>query len=216
MKLPRPQVTHAIYVLSGIISAFVLCMPLFAQDKSLDDALDISTSVVSGSAIRPSSIDWRDIRAEDIYERAVSLYRKGKYAKAVPVFEKACGASNANACTAVGYMYKHGEGAKENYARAVRFYRQGCEGGNPEACTNLGMFHYTGNFELAANFLRRGCDGGDGRGCFNLAFMYGHGIGVPKDEARAGELYSKACSAANAPANCGDLWQKREVSASPK
>lgn len=43
--------------------------------------------------------------------------------------------------------------------------------------------------------LQKSCDDGNARACSDLGLLYTKGEGVPKDAARAAQLYQKACDA---------------------
>jgi TPR repeat protein len=46
--------------------------------------------------------------------------------------------------------------------------------------------------------LKLACGGGDAKSCFDLGVLHESGKGVPKDKAKAAELYKKACDAGSA------------------
>jgi uncharacterized protein len=60
------------------------------------------------------------------------------------------------------------------------------------------------NLPRALARFREGCDAGDAQSCSVLGVMYETGSGVPRDEARARELYAFACRKGNARA-CSSL-----------
>jgi TPR repeat protein len=47
----------------------------------------------------------------------------------------------------------------------------------------------------AALLFEQACDGRIAEGCHNLAMSYRRGLGVPKDEMKAWELFARACHA---------------------
>jgi TPR repeat protein len=53
--------------------------------------------------------------------------------------------------------------------------------------------HFGGDFALAKPSCEAGCEASSKYSCKVLGMMYAGGEGVPKDPARANELYAKAC-----------------------
>ena len=191
--IPRLVQAHV----AAILFVILVSTPLKAQRGELapTPAKNAHDGHPTVSRERAGTIPWQNIRGQETYRKAVTLYRKGKFSKAAAFYQKACDASNSNACTDLGFMYSRGEGVKQDYPRAIKLYNRGCEGGTASACTNLGIFYYSGSYDRTVEFFRRACDGGDGPGCFGLGFMYERGLAVPKSETRAAELYKKACDA---------------------
>jgi hypothetical protein len=93
-------------------------------------------------------------------------------------------------------MYAKGQGVKMSHSLAADFYKRGCDNGNALGCTNLGIEYLVHdppkNDGHAVQLFEQGCRNGDSGGCRNLGYMYGHGLGVLKNETRASELYQQA------------------------
>jgi hypothetical protein len=59
-------------------------------------------------------------------------------------------------------------------------------------------------YSEALPLFAEACEQGNGVGCYSLANMYGNGLGVKKDPAKAAELYRRACDD-NHPRGCFNL-----------
>jgi len=125
---------RAILTLSFLLIGFFLHLPLFSQVSVAGPLNPPNTN-----RARTGMIDWRSLRGDKNYSRAVLLFRAGQYAKAAAAYEKACDESYAAACTNLGFMYRFGQGVRRNYVCAAKLYQQGCNGGNALGCTNLGL-----------------------------------------------------------------------------
>jgi TPR repeat protein len=77
--------------------------------------------------------------------------------------------------------------------------RAGCDAGKQDDCAVLASMHYTGNgapidLARARALAESSCNANVLRGCNVLALLYEKGEGgVPKDEAKATELYRRVC-----------------------
>ncbi len=120
--------------------------------------------------------------------------------RAVELFRKACEAGNQWGCVWLGTMCAEGRGVPKDLARAVELFRSACDGGAADGCTSLGLAFAEGKGvakkeSRAAELYTLGCDAGDASGCGLLGVMYEFGRGgLPKDKARALELYRGACA----------------------
>jgi TPR repeat protein len=174
-----------------VILLFVLepaCSLLFSQENG-------------GNARENPIVAWQDMRAEEQYDHAASLYSKRKYTQAAVAFNAACNHLNAKACSNLGFMYTSGVGVKRNYKLAAELYRRGCEGGNSVGCSNLGVMYWQGKLpkddERAVELFEKACNGAETGGCLALGFMYENGQGVRQDTTQAAALYRKACNLRN-------------------
>jgi TPR repeat protein len=175
-----------------------VCLKAFPQDNGTatdspgaDDYFLSRLNPGIGPAQRTESDAWEDA----VYNQAVALYKQARYAQAASVYERACNRS-AKACTNLGFMYAKGQGVKMSRSLAAEYYKRGCDNGNALGCTNLGIQYLLHdppkNDSHAIQFFELGCRSGDSGGCRELSYMYRHGFGVLKDEARAFELYQQA------------------------
>jgi TPR repeat protein len=114
-------------------------------------------------------------------------------AAARPVLERACGASDAEACRLVGGFLER------DPARAADYDRRACDGGNGTACDSLALHFEKGDgvprdLPRAAELRTRGCKLGFRLGCGFLGWMYIEGTGVPMDEVKGVALMEVACT----------------------
>ncbi len=140
--------------------------------------------------------------------------------RATLLFEAACRAGDAAGCYNVGLMYANTRGTVRNDARALLGYVRACAGGFATACTNLGYLYENGlgliaSRTRAAKLYERACQGfacqpADPIGCTNLGIYAREGWGgVPRDLARAAELFARACAADQA-SGCTNLGRLEE------
>jgi len=79
----------------------------------------------------------RDLDAKD--------YADGKdYAKALPLWQKAADAGNADAMNSLGDLYYYGRGVAQDYAQARNWYQKAAAAGNPAAMFSLGWLYKNG------------------------------------------------------------------------
>jgi len=118
------------------------------------------------------------------------------HSKAVEFYTKAAEQGNAAAQAELGFCYQYGRGVPRSETRAAEFYAEAADQDNAMAQRSLAYLHKLGSgvsksssksFEL----YTKAAELGDGLAQVMLANLYLHGSrGVPKDEARAAELYA--------------------------
>ena len=64
---------------------------------------------------------------------------------AFALYQRACTASNARACSELGVMYLNGESVPRDPARAAQLFEASCRGNHPRGCNNLGFVMVNGN-----------------------------------------------------------------------
>jgi len=80
------------------------------------------------------------------------------------------------------------------------YYEKAAEAGSPEAQVRLGfLLDHAEDNEKAVHWYRAAADQGYPDGLGGLAEMYAKGEGVPRDPAKARELFEKAGEAGHAP-----------------
>lgn len=111
------------------------------------------------------------------FEKGLSKYDKGKFSEAFDIFfylaevEK-----NISAQSALGYMYAHGIGTKQNHKNAVKYFKLAAEQEIPK--------HYNeGQVNIIKEIIARAE--------LNLAIMYIHGKGVLQDWHKADEYLQR-------------------------
>lgn len=99
-------------------------------------------------------------------------------------------------CFQLGKLRLQGQPPQFDIAEAAKTYEAGCKSYAP-ACAALALQVQDGrgvdyDAKRAIDLYQRACDQGAGIGCFNIGVMYEGGVGVPRDEAKARELFAKA------------------------
>jgi len=78
----------------------------------------------------------------------------------------------------------------------ARLYDRACVLGEGSSCGEIGHFEQReGRYPHAVELLTRGCDLGHKNSCGQLEKLYSEGVGVPKDETKAGEFRKRASAA---------------------
>ena len=72
--------------------------------------------------------------SKDLIESGKEAYDKGDYQKAAELLQKACDSGEASGCWALGYLYKNGEGIKQNFSTAKQYFGKACDLGDQLGC----------------------------------------------------------------------------------
>ena len=134
-----------------------------------------------------------------IKNQAEALYADKNYVESAGLFRQACDLGNEYSCNHLGFMYRGGEGVKQDYAQALALFSHACNAGSTGGCDNLGILYDKGwgvpeDPARAATFFTKGCDGGGGNACTNLGLLYLEGRGFERNPAKGRELLTKGCS----------------------
>lgn len=124
-------------------------------------------------------------------------------AEAEKAFTVACDGKAFDACTALGEMKFQGLGVAKNDAAARAMLERGCDGGDPVGCNDVGLMLTSGASQdpaAAAKYFERACTSTSAVGCLGLGLLIRDGRAMVKDEARAKQLFKRACDAKVAPA----------------
>lgn len=119
-------------------------------------------------------------------------------AQAFPYFDKSCAGGYAIGCANLANAYFSGLGVTMDQKKSLVMYQRACDLGAVTACVDLGVQYRDGKGAAdedrprAVKLFQRACDL-NGPACASLASMYELGWGVPKDLARAKQLYEKSC-----------------------
>jgi TPR repeat protein len=115
------------------------------------------------------------------------------------VCERECDAGSGDRCRRLGVSYEFGQGVPKDVKQSIALYERSCDLGNATGCEAAGrMYEFHAepkDLTKAASFLKRACDIGWQSGCANYALLLEQGRGVPRDVARAKQLYEGACKA---------------------
>jgi TPR repeat protein len=72
-----------------------------------------------------------------LFEDGQAAYQAKDFVKAVSLYERACSAGEARACTSLGTMALNGEGGRKDVSWARGLFEQACKGGDEEGCGKL-------------------------------------------------------------------------------
>ncbi|MDB4985964.1 MAG: hypothetical protein JWN04_1142 [Myxococcaceae bacterium] len=90
-------------------------------------------------------------------------------ARAAQLFEQACEAGHARACSNLGVLYSQGTGVAANEAQAGSLFARSCEAGYAPACFNLGLtYERKPPASRARALFRKACSGGHDAACTKL------------------------------------------------
>ena len=106
----------------------------------------------------------------------------------------ACGAADYHACASLGDYLLDGRGTAPDTLGARTLYQTACDNLDLYGCAGLAATLVSGpdSVRMVALF-RQACNGGEMRGCSGLGQLYELGLGVPTNDALAGELITQAC-----------------------
>ncbi len=119
-------------------------------------------------------------------------------------YQKAIDNGSTDAMVNLGWMYEQGKIVAKNEAEALKQFKKAAESGDHYAQNWLGYAYREGalgltqDFEQAKNWYTKSIENGNIPALNALGWMYEHGKGIPKDEAKAVELFKKAADAQNA------------------
>jgi TPR repeat protein len=134
---------------------------------------------------------------KQIYQQGLALFRTPKEPRrAAELLKGAADLGHANAMAAYGECLENGRGVKPGDAEA--YYRRGSEAGSAWALAGLAFIrlwaHDAGPDDQAegARMAQEAADRGSPRGIYVLGLCFESGYGVPEDEVRATEFFTKA------------------------
>jgi TPR repeat protein len=134
---------------------------------------------------------------------------------AVAAWEQGCRLDGLRACAELGTALMAGNGVQADDARARLLLTGACDKGHWPACHNLGvLLSGAGEHPAALAALTKACDHDFASSCVNLGAMHSMGRGTPNDQAKAAEIWRKACRLGSTKA-CGavkDLEQSAKTS----
>ena len=132
------------------------------------------------------------------YEKGKYYYKRKKYTKVVPYWEKSAEQGNISVQMHLGFMYTYGLGIPKNYKKAFYWWEKAALAGDAAAQQNIGVFYYQGvgiqkNDEKAVYWYKKSANQDFDKAQINLASMYEKGEGgLPKDYKKAIYWYKQA------------------------
>lgn len=125
------------------------------------------------------------------------------YTQAFTFFTKACNGGERMACNNLGAFYEKGWGVERSGEKALGLFVKACEKGVGFGCGNAGRFYHFGkagvkkDFIKARSYYTKACGLDVAEACYLVGGMYENGEGGAKDEAKALDMYKKACELDN-------------------
>lgn len=138
------------------------------------------------------------------YPQAVEAYRSHDYAAALPAFQRLAQQGHAGAQHALGQMYRHGLGVRQDDAQATEWFLKAARQGVGQAQVNMGAAYLEGrgvprDERQAAEWYRKAAEQGRPAGQLGLSRLYEAGRGgLPKDPQKAYLWASLAAAQGNA------------------
>jgi TPR repeat protein len=116
---------------------------------------------------------------------------------AYDLYARGCTGGDASSCEQQGQSHVAGRGADKDWKRALELFDKACGMDAYYGCVPLGQAlglpEVGRDYARAAKAYERACQAQQQRGCAGLAALYGEGLGVPRDLARAESLATTAC-----------------------
>jgi TPR repeat protein len=127
------------------------------------------------------------------YEKAMELYNKGAYPKALKILKKLSDTGDAKAQNDVGVMIEMGQGTRANFRIAAKYYEKSAAQGFAEGQCNYGQIKKAQKkYGAAIKLFKKSAKQGNACGQHFLAVMYQHGKGIKRSYKKAIELYRKS------------------------
>lgn len=103
-----------------------------------------------------------------------------------------------SSCRLLGFLYRDGQGARQDYGKAMQYYKKACDLDDGNGCMQMGILYYNGqgvqrDLNRARELSDKSCKLNYEYGCIMLGSIYHNGDGVQKDLSKAKEYYGKAC-----------------------
>lgn len=194
--------------------AAVLASGSFIMDRDPPDEAVCSTSRPLVAALAPrrffssasaapatiSSASGDKSLAEDAFASARDLYGVGNYAAALPLFQRAAEAGNAEAMGFVADMHLNGQGTARNPTRALEWLNESKKTRDPRGMNALGAAYERGegvdrSNRWALHWYRESAEKAYAPALINIAEMYEKGLGRPVNHSQALACYRKAMEA---------------------
>jgi TPR repeat protein len=139
------------------------------------------------------------VPGEEIFQRAVALYKSGDHAGAATLVQQAAEAGNPTATYEMGYMFENGDGLAQDPAQAAQWYMRAAAMGDAAGEAAVGQLYENGNqvdenWDSAAQWYVKSAQQGNRMGEFRLGRAYHYGVGVPLDLGAAAQWYDKAAA----------------------
>ena len=130
-------------------------------------------------------------------ERAMELYRNGKYSEALKIFKQDAEQGDAHSQYCLGSCYFNGEGVARDYVEAAEWYAKAAGQGYADAQYSYGFCLFYGygvdkDYKAAVELYREAAEQGQVSAQYSLGHCYLNGLGVEKNYTLAVEWYRKA------------------------
>lgn len=148
-----------------------------------------------------SAPELRDAPDAQFYLGRMHLFGQGvekDAAKGIALLEQAAAGDVIEAVTMLAKAYEFGMGVAKDKAKALAYWEQAARLGVTSAQVEMGLRYETGevtgqpDYESAVKWYREALAANDARAMTLLGSLYERGLGVPRDSAKAAELYRQA------------------------
>lgn len=79
------------------------------------------------------------------FEDGLNAYGNKDYQTAFKIFQNLGNKGDAGAQNSLGYMYRYGEGVKQDYQKAKEWYEKACDGGDQMGCDEYRKLNMKGH-----------------------------------------------------------------------
>jgi TPR repeat protein len=169
------------------------------------DAMKALGDCYTNAGLWGNVVDEDPGKAQELYRRAADLGNEDAEWKCIPGdpieamewYRGKAEQGDPRAQYALGNTYEHGNGVPRDNAKAIEWYEKAAEQGYVKAQSRLGRCYEDGSlgvqdYEKAAAWYEKAVARGDTGCMYWLGTCYREGRGVPKNEAKARDLFRRA------------------------
>ena len=213
----RPRADRILWIVGVALPALLLLsIPSPALSQSAELVLCDRVAADPADPDKPANVvGVRDIAASDVatavkFCKAASassrraLYQLGRayaanhqMAEAIGTWRKAADKGSTSAMVELGVAYGNGTGIPKDEAQARKFFERAAEAGNPRGVTNLAALSDPGGASsdpVKTRALLAKTSDTNPEAQYQLGLMMADGIGGPKDDVGARQLFEKAAA----------------------
>ena len=139
--------------------------------------------------------------AEELREKALSLFAADEKEKAYALFEQSAELGNAKSMDDMGHAYSFGECRTQNYETALYWYEKAAQKNDSHAMYEAGWLYKTGrgcevDEKKAFDYFLKAADQRERYAALEVALCYRDAIGTPVDKEKARQYYEIAAQEA--------------------
>jgi TPR repeat protein len=176
-----------IFILLSIFLSLFALVDVLAQEK------DLKTQILEN----------RDEAMRYAYRNLNGVGIKLNYRRAYDIFAVLAKNGDAEACNAIGMMFKQGLGPAQNDEKAMRWFQKAVEGGYAKAALNIALLYQYGHgvkqdYKKSIEWLEKAQEMGYDDIDYHLGYAYYKGLGVKQDYKTAFQYFDKGTKKENA------------------